>query len=64
MPRLEAKIAFGDDTIYLEKFVEAPKHIEIQILGDNFGNIVYLGERDCSMQRRNQKLLEEAQERS
>ncbi|WP_333860158.1 acetyl-CoA carboxylase biotin carboxylase subunit [Clostridium sp.] len=58
--KAEAKIAFGDDTIYLEKFIESPKHIEIQILGDNFGNIVYLGERDCSMQRRNQKLLEEA----
>lgn len=58
--KAEAKAAFGDDTIYLEKFIENPKHIEIQILGDNFGNIVYLGERDCSMQRRNQKLIEEA----
>lgn len=58
--KAEAKAAFGDDTIYLEKFVEKPKHIEFQILGDNFGNVVYLGERDCSMQRRNQKLMEES----
>ncbi|WP_446898101.1 acetyl-CoA carboxylase biotin carboxylase subunit [Clostridium sp. LBM24168] len=58
--KAEAKAAFGDDTIYLEKFIEKPKHVEIQILGDNYGNIVYLGERDCSMQRRNQKLMEEA----
>jgi len=58
--RAEAKAAFGDETIYMEKFVENPKHIEIQILGDSFGNVVYLGERDCSMQRRNQKVLEEA----
>jgi acetyl-CoA carboxylase biotin carboxylase subunit len=58
--KAEAKAAFGDDTIYMEKFVENPKHVEIQILGDNFGNIVYLGERDCSMQRRNQKVIEEA----
>lgn len=58
--KAEAKAAFGDDTIYLEKFVEKPKHIEFQILGDDFGNVVYLGERDCSMQRRNQKLMEES----
>lgn len=58
--RAEAKAAFGDETIYMEKFVENPKHVEIQILGDSFGNVVYLGERDCSMQRRNQKVLEEA----
>jgi acetyl-CoA carboxylase, biotin carboxylase subunit len=58
--RAEAKAAFGDETIYMERFVENPKHIEIQILGDSFGNVVYLGERDCSMQRRNQKVLEEA----
>lgn len=58
--KAEAKAAFGDDTIYLEKFIEKPKHIEIQVLGDNFGNVVYLGERDCSMQRRNQKVMEEA----
>lgn len=58
--RAEAKAAFGDETIYMEKFIENPKHVEIQILGDSFGNVVYLGERDCSMQRRNQKVLEEA----
>ncbi|MBV4419592.1 acetyl-CoA carboxylase biotin carboxylase subunit [Clostridium tyrobutyricum] len=58
--KAEAEAAFGDGTIYLEKFIERPKHIEFQILGDNFGNIVYLGERDCSMQRRNQKVMEEA----
>jgi acetyl-CoA carboxylase biotin carboxylase subunit len=58
--KAEARVAFGDDTIYLEKFIERPKHIEIQILGDNFENVVYLGERDCSMQRRNQKVMEEA----
>ncbi|MBI6872879.1 acetyl-CoA carboxylase biotin carboxylase subunit [Clostridium aciditolerans] len=58
--RAEAKAAFGDETIYMEKFIEKPRHVEIQVLGDSFGNIVYLGERDCSMQRRNQKVLEEA----
>ncbi|QXE19203.1 acetyl-CoA carboxylase biotin carboxylase subunit [Clostridium sp. 001] len=58
--KAEASAAFGDDTIYLEKFIERPKHVEIQILGDNFENVVYLGERDCSMQRRNQKVMEEA----
>ncbi|BDR90783.1 hypothetical protein N072000002_25840 [Clostridium tetani] len=46
--------------MYMEKYIECPKHVEIQILGDNYGNIVYLGERDCSIQRRNQKILEEA----
>lgn len=56
----EAKIAFGDDTMYVEKFVENPRHVEIQILADNYGNTLYLGERDCSVQRRNQKILEEA----
>ncbi len=55
----EALTCFGNDEVYLEKFIENPKHIEIQILADNFGNIIYLGERDCSMQRRNQKVLEE-----
>lgn len=56
----EALSAFGNDEIYIEKFVVNPKHIEIQILADNYGNVVSLGERDCSMQRRNQKVLEEA----
>lgn len=54
----EAKTAFGDDTIFLEKFIEDPKHIEIQILGDQYGNIVHLYERDCSVQRRFQKVVE------
>lgn len=57
--RQEALACFGNDEIYIEKFIENPKHIEIQILADNFGNVIYLGERDCSMQRRNQKVLEE-----
>ena len=56
----EALKAFGDDSIYIEKFIENPKHIEIQVLGDEYGNFVYLGERDCSIQRRHQKVIEEA----
>ncbi|GKU25701.1 acetyl-CoA carboxylase biotin carboxylase subunit [Clostridium folliculivorans] len=56
----EAKVNFGDDRIYMEKFIENPRHIEFQILGDEHGNIIHLGERDCSLQRRNQKVLEEA----
>ena len=56
--RKEAKTAFGDDTVFLEKFIEQPKHIEVQILGDNHGNIVHLFERDCSVQRRFQKVVE------
>lgn len=56
----EAKNAFQDDELYLEKFIEKPRHVEIQILADKYGNSVYLGERDCSIQRRNQKIIEES----
>ena len=56
----EAKNAFGDDRIFIEKFVTEPRHIEIQVLGDKHGNTLYLGERECSIQRRNQKVIEEA----
>lgn len=58
--RSEARSAFGNPDIYLEKYVEEPRHIEMQVLGDKYGHLIYLGERDCSIQRRNQKLLEEA----
>jgi propionyl-CoA carboxylase alpha subunit len=56
----EAKSSFGDDRIFVEKYIEEPRHIEIQVLGDKHGNVIYLGERECSIQRRNQKVLEEA----
>ena len=56
----EAKNSFGDDRIFIEKFVTQPRHIEIQVLGDKHGNCIYLGERECSIQRRNQKVIEEA----
>ena len=58
--RSETIAAFGDDKMYMEKLVEKAKHVEVQILGDSFGNVIHLGERDCSLQRKNQKFLEEA----
>ena len=56
----EAKACFGDDDVYMEKYIEHPKHVEVQVLADEFGNVVHLYERDCSFQRRNQKMIEEA----
>jgi propionyl-CoA carboxylase alpha chain len=58
--RSEAKSSFGDDRVFVEKFIVSPRHIEIQVLGDKHGNVIYLGERECSIQRRNQKVIEEA----
>ena len=58
MARAEAKAAFNNDNVYLEKVVINPKHVEVQIIADSFGNVVHLGTRDCSIQRRNQKLVE------
>ena len=58
--KAEAKACFGDDDMYMEKLILNPKHIEFQILADNFGNVIHLGERDCSIQRRNQKMMEES----
>jgi propionyl-CoA carboxylase alpha chain len=60
LARAEAKASFGDDRVFIEKFIVNPRHVEIQVLGDKHGNVIHLGERECSIQRRNQKVIEEA----
>jgi propionyl-CoA carboxylase alpha chain len=60
LARSEAKSSFGDDRVFIEKFIENPRHVEIQVLGDKHGHVIHLGERECSIQRRNQKVVEEA----